>query len=149
MKHKRILDEIERLLKTIPGLRVEREKRQPEDNQDLRDFGPLAILYPGERTTSPVENESGLTWTRRWEMKPIITILISDLDSDEQRDKLDAIEKAFVDALDESPLLQPSGSIPGGLLASGSFPDITTQFRHPDESDLSGMEIFLNFTYER
>lgn len=143
MKHRLIMAEIERCLKTIPGLRVERDTRQPEDHEDLRANGPLAILYSGERQTADLGNRSSLTWSRRWELKPYVTVLVSDPDPDAQRETLEDIEAAFLDALDNSRLQDDD------LLAHGSAPDWQTRIRHPDESDLAGMEVFLNLTYER
>lgn len=143
MKHRLILTEIERCLCAIPGLRVERDTRQPKNNEDLRANGPLAILYSGERESTPIQNGTALTWAWRWELKPSVTVLISDLDANAQRETLEDIEAAFVAALEDSRLQDDD------LLAQGSEPVFQTRFRHPDESDLQGMEMFLNLTYDR
>lgn len=142
MKHRKIMDELERILRAIPGIRVERDRRQPDDEQDLRDFGPLAILYSGERETAPPENADRLTWSRRWELKPVVTVLISDSDQDSQRGRLEEIENAFITAVDDSERLL-------GLLSRGAFPLVQCRIRHPDEAPIGGMEIFLNLTYDR
>jgi len=143
MKHRLILEEIDRCLRLVPGLRVERDRRQPNSDEDLRANGPLAILYSGERETVELRNSTALTWSRRWELKPVITILVSDPDEEQQRNTLEDIEAAFIAALVDSRIQDDD------LLAHGSVPGFQTRFRHPDESDLAGMEIFLNFTYDR
>jgi hypothetical protein len=143
MKHRLILAEIERCLKTIPGLRVERDTSQPEDHEDLRANGPIAILYSGERETVELGNGTALTWARRWELKPTVTVLVSDPDEAVQRETLEDVEAAFIDALGDSRLQDDD------LLAHGSVPGFQTRIRHPDESDLAGMELFLSLTYDR
>lgn len=144
MKHRRILDELERILRTIPDLRVERDSRQPEDEDELREFGPVAILYSGERETAPLDNADTLTWSRRWELKPVITVIIHDAEQKAQRERLEDIEDAFITALDNSDLLQADA-----LLARGTSPELQTRVRHPDEAPLGGIEMFLNLTYLR
>lgn len=143
MKHRLILDEIERCLKTIPGLRVHRDSRQPDSEEDLQQNGPVAILYSGERETVPLRNGSSLTWARQWQLRPTVTVLVSDADEDAQRETLENIEEAFIAALEGSRLQDDD------LLAHGSEPGFQTRIRHPDESDLAGMEIFLTYTYSR
>lgn len=143
MKHRLILAEIERCLNTIPGLNVKRDVRQPDDHEDLRANGPVAILYSGERNTAEIRNGSALTWARRWELKPTITVLVADASEDVMREQLEDIEAAFVSALEDSRLQDDD------LLSPGSVPLFRTIFRHPDESDLTGMEIFLDLTYDR
>ncbi|MDR5654877.1 hypothetical protein [Ruixingdingia sedimenti] len=135
--------ELERCLKTIPGLRVERDTRQPEDHEDLRANGPLAILYSGERENVELGNGDALTWAWRWQLKPMVTVLISEPDEVAQRETLEEIEDAFIAALDASRL---NGN---DLLVQGSVPKWKTLVRHPDESDLAGMEILLDLTYDR
>lgn len=144
MKHRRILDEIERILKTIPGIRVERDSRQPEHEDELREHGPVAILFSGERETAPPENATALTWARRWELKPIILVLIHKAEQKAQRERLEDIEDAFINGLDNSDLLQE-----GALLARGSQIGFQTRMRQPDEAPLGGLEMALNLTYDR
>ena len=144
MKHREIMSEILRCLQSIPGLRVERDRRQPEDDDELRDNGPLAILYSGERETVDFGNKGSQTWVRRWELKPIVTVLIADAEQDSQREQLEDIEAAFVDALFDSEKLTDDG-----LLSRGSSPDCMTRIRHPDEAPIGGMEMFLNLQYDR
>lgn len=143
MKHREIMSEVKACLESIEGLRVERDRRQPEGDQELRDNGPLAILYTGERETAPAEESPAIIWSRRWELKPVITVLIADAETDAQRDELERIEDAFITALDGSRLNE------NDLLARGTGPEFKTEFRHPDAADLGGAEFFLNLTYER
>lgn len=143
MKHRQILAEIERCLRTIPGLRVERDSRQPDSDDDLRANGPIAILYSGRRETVEIDNGTALTWARRWQVKPVVLVLVSDPDPESQQETLDTIEAAFVDALDDSRLQE------GDLLAHGSVPAFRTDIHNPDEEPLAGMQMFLNLTYDR
>lgn len=143
MKHREIMSEIISCLEGIDGLRVERDRRQPEDDQELRDNGPLAIVYTGERETVPAEDSPPMIWARRWELKPVITVLVADAEMADQREELERIEDAFIEALDASRLNEDD------LLARGTAPDFKSEFRHPDAADIGGAEFFLNLTYER
>lgn len=144
MKRKEITQEILNCLNSIPNLRVEYERRQPEDEDELRENGPLAILLRGECERVEVDNAPTSLWSIRWEYKPVIAFFIADADQDEQREALEEIEDAFVTALAENPRLTEDD-----LLAMSSEPDCKVVFRYPDEAPIGGMEIFLNLTYDR
>jgi hypothetical protein len=141
MKHRLIMAELLRCLQTIPGLRVQRDRREPESDEELLD-APLAILHSGERVTAELGNKTGLTWAKRWELRPVVTVLVAGLDEDAKREALEDIEAAFVDALRDSETLD-------ALLVANTAPDFSTKHRNPEETHITGMEMFLNLTYDR